>query len=67
MDQSEDEKKEYIAAPAPNEQVVAPPKPPRARVSDVIDDEVESPRETMERKRDYLCLLYTSPSPRDRG
>ncbi|NTZ43577.1 SUF system Fe-S cluster assembly protein [Altererythrobacter sp. SALINAS58] len=54
MDQSDDEKREYIAAPAPNEQVVAPPKPPRARVSDVIDDDVESPRETMERKRDYL-------------
>lgn len=29
-------------------------KPPRARVEDAVDPDVESPRETLERKRDYL-------------
>lgn len=48
------EDKQFVAAPAPNEQVAdAPRKPPRARVEDAIDPD-ESPRETMERKRDYL-------------
>ncbi|WFL78602.1 SUF system Fe-S cluster assembly protein [Altererythrobacter arenosus] len=42
--------KEFIAAPAPNEEVV---KPPRARVSDAVD-EGESLGEKLERKRDYL-------------
>ena len=47
---------DFIAAPLPGD--VAPAdsaggKPPRARVEDAVDTE-ESPRETMERKRDYL-------------
>ncbi|MBO6609445.1 SUF system Fe-S cluster assembly protein [Altererythrobacter sp.] len=45
------EDKEFVAAPSPVEEVV---KPPRARVEDAVDPEVESPRDTMERKRDYL-------------
>ncbi|TNE33536.1 MAG: SUF system Fe-S cluster assembly protein [Alphaproteobacteria bacterium] len=44
------EEKDFVAAPAPNEVVG---KPPRARVSDAVDPD-ESPRETLERKRDYL-------------
>ena len=46
-------KKDYIAAPAPNEQVLdeAPPKPPRARVEDAVE---ETASEKLERKRDYL-------------
>ena len=43
-----EDKKDYVAAPAPNEVVV---KPPRARVSDAVE---ETPREAFERKRDYL-------------
>ena len=47
---------DFIAAPLPGD--VAPAdsaggKPPRARVEDAVDTE-ESPRETMERTRDYL-------------
>ena len=47
---------DFIAAPLPGD--VAPAdsaggKPPRARVEDAVDTE-EAPRETMERKRDYL-------------
>ena len=45
------EDKEFVAAPSPVEEVV---KPPRARVEDAVDPDVGSPRETMERKRDYL-------------
>ena len=45
------EDKEFVAATSPVEEVV---KPPRARVEDAVDPDVESPRETMERKRDYL-------------
>ena len=45
------EEQEFVAAPSPAEQVV---KPPRARVEDAVDPDVETPRETMERKRDYL-------------
>lgn len=41
------ENKDFVAAPAPNDEVV---KPPRARVSDAVDDE-EAPAT---RKRDYL-------------
>ena len=47
---SEDHDQDFIAAPAPNEAVAT--KPPRARVSDAVEE--ESPRETFERKRDYL-------------
>ncbi len=45
------EEREFVAAPSPAEEVV---KPPRARVEDAVDPDAESPRETMERKRDYL-------------
>ena len=51
------EKKDFIAAPAPNEQVVREKptqKPKRARVSDAVDPDEETPRAQMERKRDYL-------------
>jgi len=49
-------KKDFLAAPAPNEQVLtqAPPKPARARVEDAPEEPAETPKETMERKRDYL-------------
>ncbi len=46
---SEDRDMDFIAAPAPGELVV---KPPRARVEDAVDD--EPARAKMERKRDYL-------------
>lgn len=48
---NDDQDKDFIAAPSPADTVVD--KPPRARVEDAVDPE-ESPRETMERKRDYL-------------
>lgn len=54
---NDETKKAFVAAPAPNEIVLHAdeaatlPKPPRAKVEDVVE---ESPRETMERKRDYL-------------
>ncbi len=44
------EEKQFVAAPAPNEEVV---KPPRARVEDAVDPD-ETPAEKLERKRDYL-------------
>ncbi len=50
MSKQTGEEKSYIAAPPPNAEVV---KPPRARVEDAIDMD-EAPRETMQRKRDYL-------------
>jgi FeS assembly SUF system protein len=54
MTEASEKKKEYVAAPAPNESLA---KPPRARVSDAVDPE-ENAGETMgdklERKRDYL-------------
>ncbi|WP_375291184.1 SUF system Fe-S cluster assembly protein [Qipengyuania sp.] len=52
----EEQTKDYIAAPAPGEDVLA--KPPRARVEDAVDgaapQPAETPRESFERKRDYL-------------
>ena len=51
---------DFVAAPAPNEQVIAPsgaddrPKPPRARVSDAPIEDDESASEKLGRKRDYL-------------
>jgi FeS assembly SUF system protein len=45
------EEKEFVAAPSPAEEVV---KPPRARVEDAIDPDVESASDKLERKRDYL-------------
>ena len=59
---NETDEQDFIAAPAPNEQVVRE-KPPRARVSDAIDPD-ETPRETMERKRDYL-EGFLSQKPQD--
>ncbi|KWV92307.1 SUF system Fe-S cluster assembly protein [Erythrobacter sp. YT30] len=45
-----DKSRDFVAAPAPNDEVV---KPPRARVSDAIDD--EAPAEPApKRERDYL-------------
>ncbi|HSM54172.1 MAG TPA: SUF system Fe-S cluster assembly protein [Erythrobacter sp.] len=44
------EEKQFVAAPAPNEEVV---KPPRARVEDAVDSD-ETPAAMLERKRDYL-------------
>lgn len=56
---SEEQDQDFIAAPAPNEAVLA--KPPRARVSDAVE---ETPHETFERKRDYLeGFLNNKPKP----
>lgn len=48
MNKPQDDK-EFVAAPAPNEDVV---KPPRARVSDAVDN--EESEATPKRQRDYL-------------
>ena len=48
---NDDQEQDFIAAPSPADTVVG--KPPRARVEDAVDPD-ETPRETMERKRDYL-------------
>lgn len=45
------EDREFVAAPAPNDEVV---KPPRARVSDAIDIDEEAPAAPEKRERDYL-------------
>ena len=50
MDDQHD-KKDYIAAPPPNEVVSEVDKPPRARVDDALD---ETAGEKLERKKDYL-------------
>jgi FeS assembly SUF system protein len=42
------DEKEFVAAPAPNEEVVT--KPPRARVEDAVDPDVQPAK----RERDYL-------------
>jgi len=59
----DNDKREYIAAPAPNEDVIdapeAPPKPPRARVEDAVDPDAAPER----RERDYLeGFLAATPS-----
>ncbi|WP_298470864.1 SUF system Fe-S cluster assembly protein [uncultured Erythrobacter sp.] len=47
------EEREFVAAPAPNDEVIA--KPPRARVSDAVDpDEGETDAAPAKRERDYL-------------
>ena len=51
MSEETNNDQDFIAAPSPADTVVG--KPPRARVEDAVDTE-ESPRESMERKRDYL-------------
>ena len=55
--------KEFVAAPAPNEDVLSTTdKPRRARVEDAVDPD-ESAAEKLERKRDYLeGFLKQSPS-----
>ena len=56
MNKPNDEK-DFVAAPAPNEQVVE--KPPRARVEDAIDPDAPAPR----RERDYLeGFLHAKPA-----
>jgi FeS assembly SUF system protein len=45
------EEKDFVAAPAPNDVVV---KPPRARVEDAIDPDEQAPEPVEKRERDYL-------------
>ncbi len=45
------EEREFVAAPAPNENVIAE-KPPRARVADAVDPDEAGPAQP--RQRDYL-------------
>ncbi|MHA7820675.1 MAG: SUF system Fe-S cluster assembly protein [Erythrobacter sp.] len=55
MNKPSDEK-EFVAAPAPNDEVIA--KPPRARVSDAVDPDEPAPK----RERDYLeGFLHQKP------
>ena len=50
------DEKDFVAAPAPNDEVV---KPPRARVEDVVDEDAPSPK----RERDYLDgFLHQKPA-----
>jgi FeS assembly SUF system protein len=62
MTDDENETREYVAAPAPNEDVIdapAPDKPPRARVEDAVDPDAAPQR----RERDYLDgFLAATPS-----
>ncbi|WP_305097627.1 SUF system Fe-S cluster assembly protein [Croceibacterium aestuarii] len=48
---NDESKKDYIAAPPPNEVVAAVEQPPRARVDDAVE---ESAGAKLERKKDYL-------------
>ncbi|MBV7258624.1 SUF system Fe-S cluster assembly protein [Erythrobacter crassostreae] len=65
MNKPQDET-EFVAAPAPNDEVV---KPPRARVADVIDpDADETPVSSEPRKRDYLDgFLHQQPAEGEVG
>lgn len=57
-----DDKKDFVAAPAPSDQVVE--KPPRARVSDAVDPEASAPK----RERDYLeGFLHQQPAEGEVG
>ncbi len=57
------EDKEFVAAPAPNDQLVQ--KPPRARVDDAVDPDSEAQEP---RKRDYLDgFLAKTPETGDVG
>lgn len=51
MSEETNTENDFIAAPSPADAALA--KPPRARVEDAVDPD-ETPRQTMERKRDYL-------------
>ena len=55
MSEETNNDQDFIAAPSPADTVVGKPpeKPKRARVEDAVDTD-ETPRESMERKRDYL-------------
>lgn len=59
MDKQEDTR-EFVAAPAPNDEVVAE-KPPRARVSDVVDP--DEPAGEQPRQRDYLEGFLAAKPP----
>ena len=66
MNKPQDEK-EFVAAPAPNEDVA---KPPRARVSDAIDEDEPSQDADSEaapapRQRDYLDGFLAAKPPAD--
>lgn len=64
MNKLQDEK-EFVAAPAPNDEVV---KPPRARVSDVIDPDADTAADAGPRKRDYLDgFLHQQPATGEVG
>lgn len=55
------EEREFVAAPAPNEDIVAE-KPPRARVTDAVDPDESASQAPPERKRDYLDgFLHQKP------
>ena len=59
MNKPQDEK-EFVAAPAPNEEVVtAPEKPRRARVEDAVDPDESAPV----RERDYLDGFLAAKPP----
>ncbi len=51
-DMTQNDDKDFVAAPSPTENVAE--KPPRARVSDAPLPEEETASEKLERKRDYL-------------
>lgn len=51
-DMTQNDDKDFVAAPSPTDNVVE--KPPRARVSDAPLPEEETAGEKLERKRDYL-------------
>lgn len=54
-----DDKTDFVAAPAPNEQVIE--KPPRARVEDAVDPDDAAP--APKRERDYLeGFLHKKPA-----
>ena len=56
MDRPDTDQKDYVVAPAPNEQVLGPgrDKPPRARVSDAPLKDEEAAGDKLARKKDYL-------------
>ena len=76
---TDEAKKDYVAAPAPGEQVLSEdeaatlPKPRRARVEEAVEDApaetvTETMAEKVERKRDYLeGFLQKKPESADAG
>lgn len=60
------DQRDFVAAPAPNDDLAQ--KPPRARVSDVIDDEARPAPAIAPRQRDYLAgFLAAEPLPQTAG